>query len=71
MQRRFNVGPVRKTMGQQLSNTGTIPRVCWDMATIGIAIIGHSNNPANKKHLYNICTMGRRCINVMQMFCAC
>ena len=45
-----------------------------------VIILGHKSNqwsqltksiPASTKHLFNMYTMGRRCINAIQMFCVC
>ena len=40
---------VDQMLAQHQTSTGSTPRVCWA-----------AFNPANTKHLYNICTMRRR-----------
>ena len=44
-----SAGPPSATLAQHQTSTGSTLRVCWA-----------AFNPANTKHLYNICTMRRR-----------
>ena len=56
-----NAGPLSATQAQHQTSTGSTPRVCWA-----------AFNPANTKHLYNICTMRRRrWAGVVQMLYKC
>ena len=60
-----NAGPPSATLTQQLTSTGSTPRVCWPA---GLAM----NTPANTRHLDSVGLMlGQRriwCANIFTMF---